>query len=475
MPTCRSRPSSVAPQHCILFRYEQHWAVLEDVAAANGGATSGTFVNGQQVFDPVMLQIGDVISIGPDPAAATIDVDPTAAAEGRTGWAGESSERDWFRHMAPRRHMWRGGRDSGVWQLCRRPAGFSPGLGTHVTCADGRACRSACVRSGSQTGSDHIDLGAHVDHHAEQLAAGTSGYTRRRRKTGTPTGGLIAVVVVGIVMAGGVVSLLIWCELIGRPGVKFVREQRRQPPPELRFATKARLRDDCFVRWTCGGACRPARFSAGHAASGHARPGRHAKPLTEPSGADHTRDRAGSTREDSGRNRGHARHRHARRRDDDAGDASHSGAPATCRHRRPFPPARPGRAFRPWSSSPTILPFSIFGFATFQKLHPGQHTDELVKFTEDKFDQLWWDRITMLLKKRIQLTTDIKKKQADIDETYPTAKKKELAEKAQMEKDVKIAGDTLVVRMGYLSNEPPADLSAARNQRMPPNTRHGSR
>lgn len=91
---------SIAPQHCILFRYEQHWAV-QDVAAANGGVTSGTFVNGQQVIDPVMLQIGDVITIGPDPAAATIEVDPTAAAEGRSGWAGDASAMPAYSDAAP--------------------------------------------------------------------------------------------------------------------------------------------------------------------------------------------------------------------------------------------------------------------------------------------------------------------------------------------------------------------------------------
>ena len=66
---------SVAARHCVLFRYEGRWAV-QDVQAASGEGTSGTFVNGQQVMDPVMLQIGDIISVGTEVSAPTIEVDP---------------------------------------------------------------------------------------------------------------------------------------------------------------------------------------------------------------------------------------------------------------------------------------------------------------------------------------------------------------------------------------------------------------
>src|SRR5690349_5877198 len=74
---------SVAPKHCALFRHDGHW-VVQDV-----GGTTGTYVNGHPVSDPAVLQIGDVISIGSEAAAPTIEVDPAAAAEGRHGWAGD--------------------------------------------------------------------------------------------------------------------------------------------------------------------------------------------------------------------------------------------------------------------------------------------------------------------------------------------------------------------------------------------------
>src|SRR5436305_943065 len=67
---------------CVLFIHEGHWAV-QDL-----GAGSGTFVNHEPVSGARFLQIGDVISIGGDGNAPTIEVDPAAAAEGRTGFAG---------------------------------------------------------------------------------------------------------------------------------------------------------------------------------------------------------------------------------------------------------------------------------------------------------------------------------------------------------------------------------------------------
>ena len=76
--------ASVAPKHCVLFLHEGHW-VVQDV-----GSATGTYLNGEPVVAPVLLQIGDVIQIGNEAAAPTIEVDPAAAAEGRTGYAGST-------------------------------------------------------------------------------------------------------------------------------------------------------------------------------------------------------------------------------------------------------------------------------------------------------------------------------------------------------------------------------------------------
>src|SRR3954447_24964392 len=73
---------TVAPKHCVLFIHEGHWAV-QDL-----GAGGGTYVNGEPALEARFLQIGDVITVGTDASAPTIEVDPAVAAEGRTGFAG---------------------------------------------------------------------------------------------------------------------------------------------------------------------------------------------------------------------------------------------------------------------------------------------------------------------------------------------------------------------------------------------------
>src|SRR5580765_2321888 len=74
---------NVAPRHCALFRHEGRW-VIQDL-----GGTTGTFIKGMPVTGPTPLHVGDVITVGSEATPPTIEVDPAAAAEGRTGWAGE--------------------------------------------------------------------------------------------------------------------------------------------------------------------------------------------------------------------------------------------------------------------------------------------------------------------------------------------------------------------------------------------------
>ena len=72
--------ATVGLKHCVLFVHEGQW-VLQDVA--EGGA--GTFVNGSRVNGAAYLRVGDVITLGPDATAPSIEIDPAAAAQGATG------------------------------------------------------------------------------------------------------------------------------------------------------------------------------------------------------------------------------------------------------------------------------------------------------------------------------------------------------------------------------------------------------
>jgi pSer/pThr/pTyr-binding forkhead associated (FHA) protein len=68
-------------EHCAIYVHQGHWYV-QDFAASGE-----TLVNGQRADEPTVLSIGDVITIGNDADAPTIEIDPASAAAGETGYA----------------------------------------------------------------------------------------------------------------------------------------------------------------------------------------------------------------------------------------------------------------------------------------------------------------------------------------------------------------------------------------------------
>jgi hypothetical protein len=75
---------TVGATHCMLFVHEGRWLLQESPDKI-------VTVNGAQIAGPVALQIGDVIGIGPGAKAPSIQIDPTAAAAGKTGPAVEAT------------------------------------------------------------------------------------------------------------------------------------------------------------------------------------------------------------------------------------------------------------------------------------------------------------------------------------------------------------------------------------------------
>ena len=69
---------SVALRQCVLFVYEGQWAVQE-------WTPGGTQLNGRPIEGPTLLSIGDVLTIGSEASAATLEIHPGGAAMGRTG------------------------------------------------------------------------------------------------------------------------------------------------------------------------------------------------------------------------------------------------------------------------------------------------------------------------------------------------------------------------------------------------------
>jgi hypothetical protein len=72
--------ATVAPRHCVLFVHDGRW-VVQDA----GSGAAGTYVNGKKLEGAKFLKVGDVVRLGTDPAAPTIEIDPAGAAQGRKG------------------------------------------------------------------------------------------------------------------------------------------------------------------------------------------------------------------------------------------------------------------------------------------------------------------------------------------------------------------------------------------------------
>ena len=70
---------TVGQRHCVLFVHEGRWIVQD------AGGSSGTFVNGVKVEEAAVLNIGDVIRLGPDGGAPVLEIDPAAALTGQKG------------------------------------------------------------------------------------------------------------------------------------------------------------------------------------------------------------------------------------------------------------------------------------------------------------------------------------------------------------------------------------------------------
>lgn len=71
---------TVGQRHCVLFVHEGQW-VVQDM----GGGANGTYVNGSRVQGAMFLNVGDVITLGPDGGAPAIEIDPAGALQGRRG------------------------------------------------------------------------------------------------------------------------------------------------------------------------------------------------------------------------------------------------------------------------------------------------------------------------------------------------------------------------------------------------------
>lgn len=475
---------SVASKHCALFRHEGHW-VVQDI-----GGTTGTYVNGQPVGEPVFLQVGDVVSIGSEAAAPTLEVDPAAAAEGRTGWAGDEVA------AAPAAGAAYGYAGAGY---AAPPAGgyggegYAPQGGYPQPGYPQQGGYAQPAGYGQQGGGWGGNAAADpdavsLDEAGWQGAAGASaGYEsrpakRRPAKQGTPQTAIIAGVLIGAVVVG----ITIWAVVRNSGDPVVVKEQTKKPgyvdDGESGKGGRS-IFDPQPVKVKGGGVQggidnpKPPMQLKGTGGSNTGSTAKPAPAKTEGDTGEEPSSSAGGTQApeatastDTTPKKPDAGGTETAKADPPGkADAPKTDTPdATAAADKPEMTDKPdatasaGGGGDAWGEienlnhSALAPAMAIFRMDDYRRNNPGKHEAEIDKWMEKKFDQIWWERIEQLFKKRDRLSADIQKKQKAIwDENNPEFKKKQIAEKTQMEKDLKRTNETLRDGMAFGGDQPP--------------------
>lgn len=115
---------------------------------------------------------------------------------------------------------------------------------------------------------------------------------------------------------------------------------------------------------------------------------------------------------------------------------------------------------------------ALMAIDAYAEAHPNSRGQQIEQFREDLLDKLWWDRVTDLIQRRKDLTDGIKKTEQDLkDETEAAFKKTVLEPRLEDQKGkvVKVT-DKLVKEMQYSAATPPpinkdAEMRKLREQR----------
>ncbi|QOV90087.1 FHA domain-containing protein [Humisphaera borealis] len=468
---------TVAPKHCVLFIHEGHWAV-QDL-----GAGAGTFVNREQVVGARLLQIGDMIQVGPEAGAPTIEVDPAAAAEGRTGYAGTGLP-----------HMQQQAVASGYGSYQASGSYGRPGYagayngGHHGSHGEAPPQYAPAVAE-APASSDEISF----------AAASTPTYSSYR-KPRSNNGGMITVMVIAVILIGGFVGFVLYRQsnepkviVQKQPDVTIVKSSKQQglfeglntsdttldnlgqkgKNPKNTVAavpsgTKPKGSATVDPRKenpnsTPSSTDRPPRPLESQTVTPGMEPKEPPKKTTEEPGMDPIKKPAAGTGAEPGMDP---------IKKPAAGDTEPGMDPI--KKPEPAKPTGPDAenldpamaaswdAMKTLAENPGKESFAVLRFEDFRRLNPGKFDKELDEFIDRKMDRIWWERIDQLFRKIKKLGTDIDKTQNEVfDENNLDIKKQKLAAIKTMKSDLETSTKTLRENMGYGEAEPPNLSSSA--------------
>jgi hypothetical protein len=473
---------TVAPKHCVLFIHEGHWAV-QDL-----GAGSGTFVNHEPVDGARFLQIGDVISVGGDSNAPTIEVDPAAAAEGRTGFAGTG-----LPQMAPVAPAY------GAYAAPVAAPFAAPAYGYATPVAAAPQYAAAHAPGHYAAAGEHEHAPDDVMHFDSTPTVGYSSSPRRRKKSST--GAIVAVIAVGVAIIGGVIGYVGYAdhrnkEVAATEAAAKKKAADEKAAAETAARNKKPEKNEVFVGLGDPGAERPApkppkpefrpapRVPIGGTigsppvnppvspvtpAVNPSTPTSTTNPPTTPKtpgaeeGMDPIKKPATTAPPEEGMD-----------------PIKKPGTPATPVAKVPAgrdPETLDPAAAASWEAMKNLAEqggkesFAVLRFEDYKRMTPGAHDAEIEQFVDRKMDRIWWERIAQLMKKIDRLNVEMAKIKDELpDENNPDEKKKKMEAYKKMDGDKVLSNKTLREVMQFEGNEPPnltneSDLTAMSSKR----------
>lgn len=393
----------VSSRHAVLFVHDGYW-VIQDA-----GSTHGTFVNGRRIDQPTYLQVGDVVTVGPDGSHGTITIDPEGSAAGRTGYipgdpaAAATPEYAATSPAAP-----------GVPPSYPSPAG---GYVTTPTAAYGYA----------------PETGGPVDPYAQQpaasdwVAASVPAPRRRYRRPAPPQSSVGAVI--GTLVSVGIVGGAGWLvyKRFTQPPVIVVQQPAPPPaqviPPPPPPPTKAPPKTSIF------------EFG-----------GLEKQPPATATGEPELEDPTGQPELPPA----------------EAGTGSASPPRAATTQGTTKPAAEPEPVNDPaWKSvqgayndrDPAI---AILQFDAYAEANPGKMTRTLGEYTDAMTDRIWWQRIDQLLDHREAVKDQLAKVETEINQEPNASYRQSTLEPERIklvERLNKVQQD--LKAMGYESDKPP--------------------
>lgn len=505
--------AAVATKHCALFVHEGYWAI-RDLARDAGG----TLVNGEPLDGSRYLMVGDLVTLGSLEDSPTIEVDPAAAAAGRTGYAGNEAAQTSAPQAPPGQTSSASGL-AGGYPAPAPPAPLNiatPGYGQagygqpsyaapsyaapgqYGTPGYGQPQAAPAYPPGHDPSAGYADpqaaqAGDQIDF---QPTVSSRPYTGRRKQ------GMGAGPVVFMVLAVAVVGALVWyvlanrqpaLQVIQKPDVLIVKRIGPEPSTQgTRTAPEA-------GKVVTGGSPTPsggtpkatASANAGQAKSdntGDPAPGKAADPAVKPPAVAEAAKSAGG--EEPGMDPIPKRPAAAKAGTGDEGmdpikkpANSPGGADEGMDMARkpggspPVAAAVPAVMAIPPGEDPETIPaavansfetmqkiadragkesFAVLRFEEFKAANPGKHDAEIDGFVEKKMDRIWWQRVGQLMTRTQKFDADMAKAKLDLlDVTNPDEKKKLIDGYKKMEAEKPAMTKTLREVMKYDSSEIP--------------------